>query len=132
MLRFHAPQKCQSNKSHAVLHVRKRQSNSLYRLGQALRILEGCDSQISRQLANGGKVVSLTIWPPLPPEKIPGIHFCYRLSQTQGYGAAEGLCQWKIPMTPSRPGRYIPWYPEYRTLGEPHGRSGRVRKFSPK
>jgi hypothetical protein len=43
-----------------------------------------------------------------PPEKIPGTHSCYRLSRPQGHSAAEGLCQWKIPMTPSRPGRYTP------------------------
>ena len=29
-----------------------------------------------------------------PPENIPGTHFCERLSQ--------GLCNWKIPVTPSR------------------------------
>ena len=33
---------------------------------------------------------------------IPGTHFCYRLSRPQGHSAPEGLCQWKIPMTPSR------------------------------
>jgi hypothetical protein len=34
-------------------------------------------SRISRQSAHeGGKVVSLTHRPPLPPEHIPGIHFC--------------------------------------------------------
>jgi len=25
---------------------------------------------------DGGKVVSLTHWPPLPPRNIPGTHFC--------------------------------------------------------
>jgi hypothetical protein len=33
--------------------------------------------QILRQLAHeGGKVVSPTYWPPLPPGNIPGTHFC--------------------------------------------------------
>ena len=36
-----------------------------------------------------------------PPGNIPGTHFCYRLSQPQGHSATEGLCQRKIPMTPS-------------------------------
>ena len=30
---------------------------------------------------DGGKVVSLTHRPPLPPENVPGTHFCYRLSR---------------------------------------------------
>jgi hypothetical protein len=29
---------------------------------------------------DGGKVVSLTHRPPLPPGNTPGTHFCYRLS----------------------------------------------------
>ena len=42
--------------------------------------------QISRQLAQeGGKVVSPTHWPPLRPGNIPGTHFCYRLSRSQGH-----------------------------------------------
>ena len=34
---------------------------------------------------DGGKVVSLTHWPPLPPGNAPGTHFCYRLSRPQGH-----------------------------------------------
>ena len=50
---------------------------------------------------NGGKVVSLTYRPPLPPENAPGTHFIYRLSRPQGHSAiGRILCQWKIPMTP--------------------------------
>jgi hypothetical protein len=36
----------------------------------------------------GGKVVSPTHRPPLPPGNIPGTHFCYRLSRPQGHSAA--------------------------------------------
>jgi len=35
----------------------------------------------------GGKVVSLTHRPPLPPENIAGTHFYYRLSRPQGHSA---------------------------------------------
>jgi len=36
---------------------------------------------------NGGKVVSLTHRPPLPPGNAPGTHFCWRLSRPQGHSA---------------------------------------------
>jgi len=36
---------------------------------------------------DGGKVVSLTHRPPLPPRNAPGTHFCYRLSRPQGHSA---------------------------------------------
>ena len=36
---------------------------------------------------NGGKVVSLTHSPPLPPENTPGTHFCQRLNRPQGHSA---------------------------------------------
>jgi hypothetical protein len=44
---------------------------------------------------DGGKVVSLTHRPPLPPGNTLGTHFCWRLSRP------EGLCHWEIPVTPS-------------------------------
>ena len=64
------------------------------RTGQALRV-SGCwGSQISRQSAHeGGKVVSPTHRPPLPPRKYSWYSFLLE--------GPEGLCQWKIPMTPS-------------------------------
>jgi len=43
---------------------------------------------------DGGRVVSLTHRPRLPPGNIPGTHFCCRLSRTQGHNAiGRILCQ---------------------------------------
>jgi len=43
---------------------------------------------------DGGKVVSLTHRPPLPPGNTPGTHFCYRMGRPQGHSAiGRILCQ---------------------------------------
>ena len=43
---------------------------------------------------DGGKVVSLTHRPPLPPGNAPGTHLCWRLSRRQGHSAiGRILCQ---------------------------------------
>jgi hypothetical protein len=40
---------------------------------------------------DGGKVVSLTHRPPLPPGNAPGTHFYYRLSQSRAIVQLEGF-----------------------------------------
>jgi hypothetical protein len=43
---------------------------------------------LDNRLTDGGEAVSLTRQPHFTPRKIPGIHFCHRLSQPQGHSAA--------------------------------------------
>jgi hypothetical protein len=44
---------------------------------------------------DGGKVVSLTHRPPLPPGNTPGNHFCYRLGRPQDNSATGGFMSLK-------------------------------------
>jgi len=79
--------------------------------GKAVPLQAWSGSQGSRKLRfpdymttaqDGGKVVSPTHRPPLPPGNAPGTHFCQRLSQSQGHSAiGRILCKWKIAMTPA-------------------------------
>jgi hypothetical protein len=78
--------------------VKVKQSH--YRPGQALRVPGGWGSQISRQSKHeGGKVVSPTHRPPLPPGHTPGTHSYWVVPRA--IVRPKGLCQWKIPMTAS-------------------------------
>jgi hypothetical protein len=72
----------------------KTTKQSHYRPGQAHRFPRGWGSQISRQLGHeGGKVVSHTQRPVFIPDR-------GRLNP-RVIVRPEGLCQWKIPLTPS-------------------------------
>jgi len=71
--------------------------------GKAVPLQAWSGLEISRNLRfpdfmttaqDGGKVVSLTHRPPLPPGNALGIHFCYRQSQPQDHSAIRRiLCQ---------------------------------------
>jgi hypothetical protein len=54
---------------------------------------QGCETSrlphfLDNRLTNGGEVVSLTLRPPFTLKKIPGTHFCLRLSRSQGHSVA--------------------------------------------
>ena len=76
--------------------VKAKLKQSNYRPGQDQSYPEGWGSLISRQSAHeGGKIISPTHRPPLPPGSIPGTHFCWRLSRPHGRSAARRIISMK-------------------------------------
>ena len=74
-----------------------------YRPGQAQRVLRKLSFlDFVTTAQDGGKIVSLTDRPHLPPGNISGTHFCQRLSRTQGHSAiGRILFKKKNPLTPA-------------------------------
>jgi hypothetical protein len=79
----------------------QKQSYTITRLDRPLGFQKAEAPRISTQSPRyGGKVVSPTHRPPLPPGMIPGTYFCYRLSRPQGPSAAGRTESIKSPNDP--------------------------------
>jgi len=81
-------------------HVKVKVNQSRYRPEEAQRVhrkLRFPDFVTTAQ--DGGKVVSLTHLPPLPPGNTPGTHLCYRLSRPQGHSAIRRIMSMQNPLT---------------------------------
>jgi len=80
--------------------LHKKVKQSLYSSGQALRFPKVSGSQFSRQSAHeGGKDVSPTHRPPLPPKETFLVLRGWANPRT--IVRSEGLSLWEIPVTPS-------------------------------
>jgi hypothetical protein len=76
---------------------------SHYRPWRALRVPGVWGSQILRQFVHeGGKIVSPTHRPPLPQEIFLVLISVTGRVDLRAIVRPEGICQWKIPMTPSQ------------------------------
>ena len=86
------------------LTTRSRWKPLIYSKGKAVPLQACSGPDGSRKLRfphfmttaqDGGKVVSLTHRPPLPPGNTPGTNFCWRLSRPQGHSATGRIISMK-------------------------------------
>jgi hypothetical protein len=65
---------------------------------------QGCEMSripyfLDNRLTDGTEAFNLTNWLPFTPSKIPGSHFCYRLSRVQGHSVDVRTKSIENPMT---------------------------------
>jgi hypothetical protein len=63
--------------------------------------VEALTVSLDNRLTDSCEVVSLTRRPPFTPRNIPGTHFCWRLSPSQGHSGAGRIKSIVNPMTSS-------------------------------
>ena len=65
---------------------------------------------------DGGKVVSLTHRPPLPPGNVPGTHFCWSLSRPQDHSVTARIMSLKNSNDTNRNQTHLNHYATVRPL----------------